>query len=50
MDAWRVLPGEAGLVFDPDPGSLWQRLIERTERRIASRFPLWYCQQLGFRQ
>lgn len=49
LDAWRVLPAEAALVFDPNPGSLWSRLVERTERRVAWRFPLWYRQQLGFR-
>lgn len=35
--AWRVLPADARLVFDPDPSSLWRRMIERTETVVASR-------------
>jgi putative transcriptional regulator len=26
---WRVVPADAALVFDPDPESLWARLIDR---------------------
>lgn len=33
--AWRVLEADAGVVFDPDPESLWRRLIERTEAVLA---------------
>ena len=29
--AWHVMPGDAEIVFDPDPESVWQRLIKRTE-------------------
>lgn len=32
---WRVLSGSADLVFDPEPETLWSRLIERAEERIA---------------
>jgi putative transcriptional regulator len=32
---WRVLNGSADIVFDPEPETLWSRLIERTEQRIA---------------
>lgn len=31
MGAWHVVPGEDKLVFDPEPETLWQRLIARTE-------------------
>lgn len=34
--AWHVLRGEPDLVFDPDPESLWARMIRRTETRFAS--------------
>ncbi|MCZ2155402.1 MAG: YqgE/AlgH family protein [Bryobacterales bacterium] len=34
--AWHVLRGEPDLVFDPDPESLWTRMIRRTEMRFAS--------------
>ncbi len=37
--AWRVLPGKAEAVFDANPEGLWERLIRRTEFRIARRFP-----------
>lgn len=26
---WRILPGEASLVFDPDPSTLWERTVAR---------------------
>lgn len=26
---WRILPGDAAAVFDPEPGRLWQRLQSR---------------------
>ncbi|MEO5823641.1 MAG: YqgE/AlgH family protein [Vicinamibacteraceae bacterium] len=29
--AWHVLPGDADVVFDPDPASAWQRQIARTD-------------------
>jgi putative transcriptional regulator len=32
---WYIFPGDAGLVFDPDPGSLWSRLMARKEQQIA---------------
>lgn len=35
LGAWQVLPPDAGSVFDVDPDSVWQRLIRRTELRIA---------------
>jgi len=35
LGGWRVLPADAATVFDPDPDSLWEKLIRRTELRIA---------------
>jgi putative transcriptional regulator len=35
IDSWHVFEGEASLAFDPDPGTLWERLIKLTETRIA---------------
>jgi putative transcriptional regulator len=33
--AWRVVPADARLVFDPDPESLWQRMLARAESVLA---------------
>ncbi len=38
LEMWRVLPGDTDSVFDPDPSSVWPRLIERTEMRYAGLF------------
>jgi putative transcriptional regulator len=38
LGAWSIFRGEAGMVFDPDPDSLWPRLIRKTEERIAGNF------------
>jgi putative transcriptional regulator len=32
---WWIFDAKADVVFDPEPGSLWSRLIARTEREIA---------------
>ena len=32
---WRVLSGSADIIFDSEPETLWARLIERAEQRIA---------------
>jgi putative transcriptional regulator len=32
---WWIFDANAGVVFDPDPRSVWSRLIVRTERQIA---------------
>jgi putative transcriptional regulator len=37
LGAWHLFPGTAELVFDPDPDSLWSRLIRKTQLRIALR-------------
>jgi putative AlgH/UPF0301 family transcriptional regulator len=36
LGAWRIFPGSAAAVFDPDPETLWARLMRKTEERIAS--------------
>ena len=35
LGAWRIFPGNGAAVFDPDPDTLWARLIRKTEERIA---------------
>ena len=35
LGAWHVLPADAGNIFHPVPDSVWERLIRRTEVRIA---------------
>ncbi len=35
IGAWHIFRGGAELVFDDNPGSLWQRMIQRAETRIA---------------
>ena len=35
LGAWRLLPADTASVFDPDPDSVWPRLVRRTELRIA---------------
>ncbi len=35
---WRVLNGGADIVFDSEPETLWSRLIDRAEQRIARAF------------
>jgi putative AlgH/UPF0301 family transcriptional regulator len=35
LGAWHVVPPDAAMVFDADPDSVWQRLVRRTELRIA---------------
>jgi putative transcriptional regulator len=36
---WRVLNGSADIIFDAEPETLWSRLIERAEERIARQAP-----------
>jgi putative transcriptional regulator len=36
LGAWHILPASAAAVFDTDPETLWSRLIQKTEERIAS--------------
>lgn len=35
IGSWHVVPGDADVVFDPAPATLWDRMIKRTELRIA---------------
>jgi putative transcriptional regulator len=35
LGAWFIFRPEAGMVFDTDPETLWPRLIQQTELRIA---------------
>jgi putative transcriptional regulator len=36
LGAWYIFPGDGQAVFDPNPDSLWPRLIRETELHIAS--------------
>ena len=35
LGAWFIFRGDPGTVFDPDPDSMWSRLIRRTEMQVA---------------
>ncbi|MGA3098766.1 MAG: YqgE/AlgH family protein [Bryobacteraceae bacterium] len=35
LGRWYVFPGDSATVFDTDPNSVWDRLIEKTETRLA---------------
>lgn len=35
LGAWYILDASAGLVFDPNPDTMWSRLIARSESRVA---------------
>ena len=35
LGGWQIFPADAAMVFDPEPESLWSRLILKTEQRIA---------------
>jgi len=37
LGGWWIFDANAGLVFDPDPSSVWSRLIARTERQIVEK-------------
>lgn len=36
VGSWHIFPGDAKVVFDADPESIWEKLIRRTELLIAS--------------
>lgn len=40
-EAWHIFPGDDKVVFDPEPKSLWRRMIRKTELRFASAAPPW---------
>lgn len=35
LGAWFVFPGDAGIIFNSDPDTLWPRLIRKTEMQMA---------------
>jgi putative transcriptional regulator len=35
QDAWRVVDGDASIVFDRDPSTLWRRMLARAESLLA---------------
>jgi putative transcriptional regulator len=35
LGAWYLMDGSTALVFDPNPDTVWNRLIARTESRVA---------------
>ena len=37
--AWHVFGADTAVVFDPDPDTLWQRQVRRTEDRMALALP-----------
>jgi putative transcriptional regulator len=39
VGGWWIFDASAGLVFDPEPDSVWSRLIARTEQEIAETEP-----------
>jgi len=38
IGGWFIFPGDAALVFDPDPGTLWSRLIVKTDMQVAMKW------------
>lgn len=40
LGGWWIFDASAGLVFDPQPDSVWSRLIARTEQEIAEFGPV----------
>jgi putative AlgH/UPF0301 family transcriptional regulator len=36
LGAWHIFRGDAAMVFDPDPDSVWFRLIQQTDLRLAT--------------
>ncbi len=36
LGAWYIFRGDASLLFDADPESVWPKLIRKTEQRVAS--------------
>ena len=37
--SWHVFTADTATIFDPEPDSLWQRQLRRTEERVALAFP-----------
>jgi putative transcriptional regulator len=38
--AWHVVKGDPATVFDPNPGSIWERMIRRAQVRYARSLPV----------
>jgi putative transcriptional regulator len=41
LGAWYIMDGNSGLVFDPNPATVWDRLIARTESGFAMLRGIW---------
>jgi putative transcriptional regulator len=39
LGAWYIFDGDANLIFDSDPDSVWSRLVARTDQKFARRRP-----------
>ena len=39
LGAWFIFQGDAKMVFDSQPDSLWPRMIEKTELQLARKLP-----------
>ncbi len=39
LGSWFIFPADAKAVFDPDPDSLWSRMIHKTELELAESAP-----------
>jgi len=39
LGAWHVFPADAGVVFDPDPETMWRRQIRRTDSLMVLAVP-----------
>src|SRR5437879_4518286 len=37
LGGWHILRGDADIVFDPEPSTVWRRLVRRTETPVAQR-------------
>ena len=48
LGAWYIMDGNTALVFDPNPETVWNRLIARTESNVAlARLPLNFGSELA---
>lgn len=39
LGTWHIFRADPGIVFDPDPDTVWSRLIRRTEQQLAANAP-----------
>ena len=40
IGAWYIFPGDSKTIFDPDPQTLWSRLVARTDGLLALLMPI----------